>query len=40
MGQITAEHREGVVEGWEHGLKRIREIAEQRRDEKSRGGKP
>jgi hypothetical protein len=35
MGLITTEHKEGVVEGWEHGLKRIRLIAEQ----KLRGGK-
>jgi uncharacterized protein YndB with AHSA1/START domain len=28
MGQMTDEHRTGVVEGWDHGLKRIREIAE------------
>ena len=28
MGQITQEHREGVHMGWEHGLKRIRELAE------------
>ena len=27
MGLITAEHREGVQEGWEHGLKRIGELA-------------
>lgn len=27
MGQITAEHREGVVMGWSHGLKMIGEIA-------------
>lgn len=30
MGLIPAEHREGVGEGWAHGLKRIREIAERR----------
>jgi hypothetical protein len=30
MGQIPREDREGVVEGWEHGLKRIRQIAESR----------
>lgn len=28
IGQITSEHREGVVEGWTHGLSRIRELAE------------
>lgn len=27
MGLITAEHREGVQEGWSHGLKRIGELA-------------
>jgi len=31
IGQIPAEHREGVNQGWEHGLKRIREIAERRK---------
>ncbi len=30
LGLIPDEHREGVVEGWEHGLKRIKEIAERR----------
>lgn len=30
MGLITAEHRTGVNEGWEHGLNRIREIAQQK----------
>jgi hypothetical protein len=28
MGQILAEHREGVQEGWEHGLKMIRDRAQ------------
>ncbi len=28
LGQIPQEVREGAGEGWEHGLKRIREIAE------------
>ena len=28
IGQIPADHREGVQEGWQHGLDRIREIAE------------
>jgi hypothetical protein len=27
MGLISAEHREGVLKGWNHGLKRIVEIA-------------
>jgi uncharacterized protein YndB with AHSA1/START domain len=31
LGLIPQEHREGVVEGWSHGLKRIRDIAEARR---------
>jgi uncharacterized protein YndB with AHSA1/START domain len=31
FGLIPAEHREGVAEGWNHGLKRIRELAERRR---------
>jgi hypothetical protein len=32
MGQILPDHRDGVQEGWEYGLKRIRELAESRRD--------
>jgi uncharacterized protein YndB with AHSA1/START domain len=28
MGLILPEHRDGMPEGWEHGLQRIREIAE------------
>jgi len=28
MGLIPAEHRDGMPEGWEHGLKRIKQIAE------------
>ena len=31
MGLIPASDREGVAEGWEHGIKRIREIAERLR---------
>lgn len=31
FGMIPAEHRENVQQGWEHCLKRIREIAEKRR---------
>ena len=31
LGLIPQEHREGVTQGWEHGLKRIRELAESRR---------
>lgn len=30
IGQITPEHREGVVEGWGFALERIRQIAEGR----------
>jgi hypothetical protein len=30
LGLIPPEHRDGMPEGWEHGLKRIREIAERR----------
>ena len=27
LGHIPQEHRDGVEEGWDHGLKRVREIA-------------
>ncbi len=30
MGQIPPDHREGAGEGWEHGLKRIKMLAERR----------
>jgi uncharacterized protein YndB with AHSA1/START domain len=30
MGLILPEHRDGMPEGWEHGLQRIREIAERK----------
>lgn len=30
MGTIPAEHRDGMPEGWEHGLGRIKELAERR----------
>ena len=30
MGLIPQEHRDGMPEGWEHGLKRIKEIAERK----------
>jgi uncharacterized protein YndB with AHSA1/START domain len=30
MGLIPAEHRDGMPEGWEHGLKRVRELAERK----------
>ncbi|MCI0639377.1 MAG: SRPBCC domain-containing protein [Gemmataceae bacterium] len=32
MGLIVPEHRDGMPEGWEHGLKHIREIAERKAD--------
>ena len=31
MGLIPPEHRDGMPEGWAHGLKRIRELAEGRK---------
>lgn len=33
MGLIPQEHRDGMPEGWEHGLRRIREMAERRKKE-------
>jgi uncharacterized protein YndB with AHSA1/START domain len=30
MGLIPREHRDGMPEGWEHGLKRVRELADRR----------
>jgi uncharacterized protein YndB with AHSA1/START domain len=30
MGLITAEHRDGMPEGWEHMLEQIRDLAEKR----------
>jgi uncharacterized protein YndB with AHSA1/START domain len=30
MGLIPSEHREGMPEGWEHGMKRVKELAERR----------
>jgi hypothetical protein len=33
LGQITAEHRAGVGDGWDHGLNRIRAIAERRKNQ-------
>lgn len=32
MGLIPPDHVEGVGQGWEHGLKRIRELAQRRLD--------
>lgn len=34
MGLILPEHRDGMPEGWEHGLERIRELAEKRQNSK------
>lgn len=34
LGQITKEHQEGVGEGWDHGLKRVRQIAERLTNER------
>jgi hypothetical protein len=28
IGEISAEHREGVIEGWTYGLNRIKQLAE------------
>ena len=33
LGMILPEHRDGMPEGWEFGLNRIREIAERRKNE-------
>jgi len=30
MGTIPAEHRDGMPEGWEHGLNRLKQMAESR----------
>ena len=35
MGLIPQEHREGMPRGWEHGIKRVKELAE--RNAKRRG---
>ena len=35
MGLIPPELRDGLPEGWEHGLKRIRQVAESRSRERS-----
>ena len=32
MGLILPEHRDGMPEGWEHWLKRIRELAERKKN--------
>jgi hypothetical protein len=35
MGLIPQEHRDGMPKGWEHGINRIKEVAE--RNAKNRG---
>jgi uncharacterized protein YndB with AHSA1/START domain len=35
MGLIPREHRDGMPEGWEHALKRVRELAEQKAKQKA-----
>jgi len=39
MGLIPPEHRDGLPEGWEHGLKRIRELAERKAESTRAAGK-
>ena len=39
MGLILPEHRDGMPEGWEHGLERIREIAERKADARRKNRK-
>ena len=39
MGLIPPEHRDGMDEGWEFWLKRIREIAESRKGARSSSGR-
>ena len=36
MGLIPAEHRDGMPAGWEHGLKRIRDVAERKHAARAR----
>jgi uncharacterized protein YndB with AHSA1/START domain len=40
MGLITQEHREGAEMGWDHGLRRIAEIARQKLTMKTNDGTP
>lgn len=35
MGLIVPEHRDGMPEGWEHEMKRIREVAERKQHARS-----
>ena len=39
LGLIPPEHRDGMPEGWEHGLQRIRELAERRKSAPQAGHK-
>jgi uncharacterized protein YndB with AHSA1/START domain len=39
VGLIIPEHRDGMPEGWEHGVSRIKMIAEQKRAGLSKGAK-
>jgi uncharacterized protein YndB with AHSA1/START domain len=39
MGLIPQEHRDGMPEGWEHGLKRIKEVAEGKAKNKKGGAR-
>lgn len=38
IGLIPLEHREGMDEGWDHGIKRIRELAGRRMNAQRAGG--
>ena len=40
MGLILPEHRDGMPEGWEHGLQRIRQLAERKANAASKIRKP
>src|SRR6516225_4846532 len=40
MGLIIPEHRDGMPEGWEHALERIREIAERKAESGRKNRKP
>jgi hypothetical protein len=35
LGLIPQEHRDGMPEGWEHGINRIKEIAERKAKSRS-----
>ena len=36
LGLIPADQRDGFHEGWEHGLRRIQEVAERKREKRSK----